>query len=88
MTPTGGATSATDLWRSIDWKTTECNVHRFQIRIAKAVREGRWGKVQALQRLLTCSLSSKLLAVKRVIQNRGKHTSGLDGTMTTIYSTD
>ena len=44
--------------------------------LAKAVREGRWGKVKALQRLLTRSHSGKMLAVKRVTENRGKRTPG------------
>ena len=78
MTPAGGASSATTLWDSIDWKTTETCVRRLQIRIAEAVREGRWGKVKALQRLLTHSHSAKLLAVRRVTQNRGRHTPGVD----------
>jgi hypothetical protein len=42
-------------------------------------REGRWGKVKALQRLLTCSFSGKALAVKRVTENQGKRTPGVDG---------
>ena len=81
MTPSGGAASATALWTSINWKATESNVRRLQIRIAKAVREGRWGKVKALQRLLSHSHSAKLLAVRRVTQNRGRHTPGVDGTI-------
>jgi len=81
MTLSGGASSATTLWNSIDWNATESHVRRLQIRIAKAVREGRWGKVKALQRLLTHSHSAKLLAVKRVTQNRGRHTPGVDGTI-------
>jgi RNA-directed DNA polymerase len=79
MTPASGASSAATLWDSIDWKTAEGYVRRLQIRIAKAVREGRWGKVKALQRLLTHSHSAKLLAVRRVTQNRGRHTPGVDG---------
>src|SRR5215831_13961708 len=35
-------------------------------------RISRWGKVQALQRLLTRSFSGKALAVKRVTENQGK----------------
>jgi RNA-directed DNA polymerase len=81
MTLSGGASSATTLWNSVDWKTTESDVRRLQVRIAKAVREGRWGKVKALQRLLTHSHSAKLLAVRRVTQNRGRHTPGVDGTI-------
>ena len=81
MTPSGGASSATTLWNSIDWKAAEGDVRRLQVRIAKAVREGRWGKVKALQRLLTHSHSAKLLVVRRVTRNRGRHTAGVDGTI-------
>ena len=52
MTPPGGASSATTLWNSIDWEATESRARRLQIRIAKAVRGGRWGKIKALQRHL------------------------------------
>jgi len=54
-----------------------------QARIVKATREGRWGKGKALQRLLTHSLSGKALAVKRVTENQGKRTSGVDGVLGT-----
>src|SRR5258707_10256997 len=36
------------------------------------------GKVKALQRLLTCSYSGKVLAVRRVTENSGKKTPGVD----------
>jgi RNA-directed DNA polymerase len=45
----------------------------------KATQEGRWNKVRALQHLLTHSYSGKALAVKRVTENRGKRTPGVDG---------
>src|SRR5258708_17110608 len=45
----------------------------------KATQEEKWGKVKALQRLLTHSLSGKALAVKRVTENQGKRTPGVDG---------
>ena len=48
------------------------------MRIAQATKEGRWGKVRALQRLLTHSYSGKLLAVRRVTENQGKKTPGVD----------
>src|SRR6202795_4661933 len=66
-------------WDQIDWPQCERNVRRLQARIVKATREGRWGKVQTLQRLLTHSFSGKALAVKRVTENQGKRTSGVDG---------
>ena len=50
-----------------------------QSRIVKAWQEGRRRKVRALQRLLTRSLSGKALAVKRVTENQGKRTAGVDG---------
>ncbi len=68
-----------DDWNSINWKKVETFIRRLQMRIAKAVREKRWGKVSALQRLLTHSHYAKLLAVKRVAQNKGRKTPGVDG---------
>ena len=66
-------------WYAINWQTTNRNVRRLQVRIVQATKEGRWGKVQALQRLLTHSKSGKVLAVRRVTENTGKKTSGVDG---------
>jgi N-terminal domain of reverse transcriptase len=62
----------------MDWSTVERNVRRLQVRIAQATKEGRWGKVRALQRLLTRSFSGKALAVRRVTENQGKKTPGVD----------
>jgi RNA-directed DNA polymerase len=69
----------TNAWDQIGWPQCERNVRRLQARIVKATQAGRWNKVKALQRLLTCSFSGKALAVKRVTDNRGKRTSGVDG---------
>lgn len=66
-------------WTSIDWPECHSNVRRLQARIVKATQEGRWGKVKALQWLLTHSLSAKQLAVRRVTENQGKRTPGVDG---------
>jgi RNA-directed DNA polymerase len=66
-------------WSTIDWQKAHGNVRRLQARIVKATQEGRWGKVKALQYLLTHSLSGKVLAVKRVTENQGKWTPGVDG---------
>ena len=74
-----GASSASGTpWDAINWRPMERQVRRLQMRIAKAVREGRWGKVKALQWLLTHSFSAKLLAVKRVVHNPGRRTPGVD----------
>jgi len=56
-------------WQAIDWKATQRQVRRLQMRIAKAVKEGKPGKVKSLQWLLTHSHHAKLLAVRRVTSN-------------------
>ena len=73
-----GASSTSVRWDSINWKNTEAEVHRLQMRIAKAVSEGRHGRVKSLQWLLTHSFHAKVLAVKRVVQNKGGKTPGVD----------
>jgi RNA-directed DNA polymerase len=75
-----GAPSHPDMmWLQADWLRIKEEVKRLQARIAKATMEGRWGKVTVLQRLLTRSHSGKMLAVKRVTENRGRRTPGVDG---------
>jgi RNA-directed DNA polymerase len=75
---TGAASDCTVDWHGIDWVSAHQATRRLQMRIAKAAKERRWGKVKALQRLLTCSLYGKSIAVKRVIENRGRVTAGVD----------
>jgi len=70
-------------WSKIDWSRVQNEVWRLQMRIAKAVREKRWGKVKALQHLLVKSRAAKLWAVRRVTSNRGKSTPGVDGVIWT-----
>jgi RNA-directed DNA polymerase len=69
---------ATD-WHAINWQAVRCNVRRLQVRIVKAVQEGRWGKVRALVYLLTHSFSSRAMAILRVTTNSGASTPGVDG---------
>lgn len=66
-------------WDSIDWSNVNRNVRQLQVRIAKAEREGRIGKVRSLQRILTRSFGGRASAVKRVTENKGKDTPGVDG---------
>ena len=75
---TCASSGKTNTWEQLDWTQGERRVRRLQARIVKATREGRWGKVKALQRLLTHSFSGKALAVKRVTENQGKRTAGVD----------
>jgi RNA-directed DNA polymerase len=86
MTAIAGAPSTrTFHWKSIDWKTVEDQVRRLQLRIAKAVKIGRYAKAKALQWLLTHSFFAKILAIKRVTQNTGRRTPGIDRV---IWKTD
>ncbi|MBB72701.1 MAG: group II intron reverse transcriptase/maturase [Legionellales bacterium] len=75
----GAPPAKSNAWEAIDWPKVESFVTRLQMRIAKAEREKRFGKVKALQWLLTHSYQAKLLAVKRVTENRGSKTAGVDG---------
>jgi len=78
MPSTGALPAALPRWTSINWKKMTAHVRRLQMRIAKAYREGKHGKVKALQWILTHSFSAKLLAVKRVASNKGAKTPGID----------
>jgi RNA-directed DNA polymerase len=74
----GAVSSDAQEWYAIDWRTIHRNVRRLQVRVAQATKGGRWGKVRALQRLLTHSYSGKTLAVRRLTENDGKNTPGVD----------
>ncbi|MCI0996551.1 group II intron reverse transcriptase/maturase [Pseudomonas corrugata] len=65
-------------WHDIDWCRVQRNVRVMQVRIAKACRENNWRRVKALQRMLTRSRSARYLAVRRVTENQGKRTAGVD----------
>ena len=77
-TPAGAVSHKAVDWNAIDWQKAHTIVRRLQARIVKATQVGRWGRVRALQRLLTHSFSAKVLAVKRVTENPGKRTAGVD----------
>jgi RNA-directed DNA polymerase len=71
----------TDNWYTIVWRKVIHQVRRLQIRIAKAVKEGRWGKAKALMYLISKSFYAKLLSVFRVTTNKGGNTPGVDHTV-------
>lgn len=75
----GAASDKRVEWNRIDWKAANKHVRRLQARIVRATREGRWGEVEYLQRLVTHSFSGRAMAVRRVTENRGKRTAGVDG---------
>lgn len=66
-------------WNHTNWKKVEEHVNRLQIRITKAIIQEKWNLVKRLSYLLTHSHYAKLLAVRNVIQNKGKRTAGIDG---------
>ena len=80
-----GASSTLSKWKTIDWQTVDKNVLRLQMRIAKAIREGNHCRAKTLQWILSLSYYAKLLAIKRVSQNKGSKTPGVDGI---IWNTD
>ena len=65
-------------WHGIHWAKCHRGVRRLQARIVKATQEGRHGKVKALQWMLTHSFAAKALAVRRVTENKGGLTPGVD----------
>ncbi len=75
---TGAPSSDAQKWANIHWRSVEADVYQLQMRIAKSIRDGRWGRAKALQHLLTRSFSAKLLAVKMVVSNKGSRTPGID----------
>src|SRR3989440_13017945 len=75
-----GAASHDEMgWHAIHWQSVNQECRRLQVRIVKAEQQGKWGKVKALRHLLTHTFSGKALAVRRVTENQGKRTSGVDG---------
>ena len=75
---TGATTNLGNYWKAINWHKVGAEVKRLQMRIAKAVREGKKNKVKVFQWMLSHSFSAKLLAVKRVTSNKGAKTPGVD----------
>ena len=65
-------------WGVIDIKIIARSVKRLQNRIVKAKIAGRNRMVKKLQSLLVKSRSARILAVKRVSENKGNNTAGID----------
>jgi RNA-directed DNA polymerase len=65
-------------WDGINWADVQRQVRRLQSRMVKAVQAGCHNRVKALQWLLTHSFSGRALAVKRVTENKGRNTPGVD----------
>ena len=68
----------TSEWHCIRWDRVIRQVRSIQSRIVKAVQATRWNKVKVLQGILTRSYAARLLAIRRVTENRGSKTAGID----------
>jgi len=63
----------------ITWAACQRRVRSLQRRIVQAVQAAAWRKVKRLSYLLIHSFAARALAVKRVIENKGQKTPGVDG---------
>ncbi len=70
---------ATIAWHGINWAACQRRVRSLQRRIVQAVQAGAWRKVKRLSYRLVGSFAARALAVKRVTENQGKKTPGMDG---------
>jgi len=65
-----------------EWYAIDCSHQRNVRRLPSAYRAGneasRWGRVRALQRLLTHSYQRQSSRVRRVTENNGKENPGVD----------
>lgn len=66
-------------WHTIPWAETFQHVGRLQARIAKAAKNEQWRSVKRLQKLLVRSTTARAVAVRRVTENQGRKTPGVDG---------
>jgi len=65
-------------WHSIDWKQVQIFVGKAQMRIAQAEMDRDFRRVARLSRNLVRSWQAKALAVRKVTENKGKRTGGID----------
>jgi RNA-directed DNA polymerase len=73
------ASAFADDWHTIPWAKSFQNVRRLQTRIAKAAKDNDWRRLTRLQKLLVRSTTAKAVAVRRVTENQGRKTPGVDG---------
>jgi len=66
-------------WHTIDINQSLITVYKLQCEISKAWKDGDLGKVRRLQQQLVESFAARVLAVKKVMENKGAKTPGVDG---------
>lgn len=64
--------------KKFNWNKIRKNVRKLQRQIAKAMSQNNWRRVKSLSKLLTNSFYAKLIAVFKVVTNKGRKTAGVD----------
>ena len=72
--------TASESWKSFNWKKASKRLFRLQKRVYKAVQRLDKRNTRKLQKLILKSKSARMLAIRQVTQlNAGKKTAGVDG---------
>jgi RNA-directed DNA polymerase len=72
--------TASELWKSFNWKKASKRLFRLQKRVYKAVQRLDKRNARKLQKLILKSKGARMLAIRQVTQlNAGKRTAGVDG---------
>jgi RNA-directed DNA polymerase len=72
--------TASELWKSFNWKKASKRLFRLQRRVYKAVQRLDKRNARKLQKLILKSKGARMLAIRQVTQlNAGKKTAGIDG---------
>ena len=72
--------TASELWKSFNWKKASKRLFRLQRRVYKAVQRLDKRNTRKLQKLILKSKGARMLAIRQVTQlNAGKRTAGIDG---------
>ncbi len=72
--------TASESWKSFNWKKASKRLFRLQKRVYKAVQRLDKRNARKLQKLILKSKGARMLAIRQVTQlNAGKKTAGIDG---------
>jgi RNA-directed DNA polymerase len=72
--------TASESWKSFNWKKASKRLFRLQRRVYKAVQRLDKRNARKLQKLILKSKGARMLAIRQVTQlNAGKRTAGIDG---------
>ena len=78
--------TASELWKSFNWKKASKKLFRLQRRIYKAVQRLDKRNARKLQKLILKSKGARMLAIRQVTQlNAGKKTAGIDGKVSLTF---